>query len=215
MRVAIIGCSHTFVDDIQPSWTRFYAEQNPRIQIDNYAHFGHGHLYMDMVLKYLLYENKSYDRIVVQMTGDKRWHAAIEADIGYNWIAQKITDNLNRIYLDTPRIVYNTVDKKNHVKIPGSIHQNGSIIPQNKLNQYKPGPWNLAQYYSQLFEKQIQTIDNLSYFHFKDVKVAFIEKYGEEYLLTHLMDETLHFNKYGHQLFYEYLVKSNILPLIQ
>lgn len=216
MKVAIIGCSHTYVNSggivHEPSWTRVYALENPHIQIDNYAHFGHGHLYMDMVLKYLLYENKSYDKIVVQMTGDKRWHAAIPTNVGYNWTTQKITDNLNRVWLDTSRLVYNDSDNKIHKKLPGYIHQHGSILSSPRDDEYQPGHYSIAQYYTQLFEKQLQTIDNLSYWDYNTVKRAFIKEYGGSYVVTELKDDTMHFNEKGHQLVYEYLVKNNILP---
>lgn len=216
MRVAIIGCSHTYTQrNNYYNWAMRLADKFPQHTFDNYAYFGHGHLWMDMVLKHILYECE-YDYIIVQLTSNKRWHMAIECGTDYTWHIEDTfgkNNNLNQYYLETAHYVYDSFNTE-IPDIHGWLHQNGNILPEKKYWQFKRGDNNLAKYYSDLFVKQLDNTPNLCYYNWVSLKNEFCNEYGEEYVLTQLMDETLHYNDRGHQLLFGKLESLGIFDAL-
>ena len=232
-RIAILGCSHSDLNSNDHiNWTTFLARKYPNIIFDNYAASGHGHLYMDIVLKHCLYE-KNYDSIIVQLTGSNRWSIPLQTDMtNHTWHKCKYwnggpdsLDNLNRMILPSPRanIAGTGVhwdmfkDNKNI-----SLWQHGLVVPSYKQSQYIPGKLSsLADYYTDLFVKTLSKTNGVKYFSVKNyigdniglkdsITNILKNKYGDEGLANRL-DDTLHLTEQGYNDMADILLEHNII----
>lgn len=226
-RVAIIGCSHSDIADVDHiNWTTMLANKHPDIMFDNYAASGHGHLYMDIVLKHILYQSLiDYDLIIVQTTGSNRWSIPLPATrrTTVPWIRKKVSENLVKVIMDSPR--YNITGANSHTMfdtlkpLGGSLYQDGHVIPKHKTHQYEPGDQTMALYFSQLFILQLRKLSNhipIVYFGMqggycgdnigleKTLHQIIKEDRSEEGL-ANLLDDTLHFTEEGYSVMLDIL----------
>lgn len=87
-RIAVIGCSHSAYDQVfyrednnGKDWVHLMSEKFPNLIFHNYATQGHGPLYYDMVLKYIISElpKDYYDTVIIQYTVPGRWLIPVNA----------------------------------------------------------------------------------------------------------------------------------------
>ena len=81
-RIAVLGCSHTAYDQVLykegndgKDWVHYASDRFKNLEFHNYACQGHGPLYYDTVLKYILTElpENFYNTVIVQYTVNGRW----------------------------------------------------------------------------------------------------------------------------------------------
>lgn len=233
--VAILGCSHSAIRTCDKVWTKILADKNPNLQIDNFAKSGHGHLYMDMVLKHIMYESETkYDWIIVQLSGNSRWHQPIMGEKLENpfRIEEDTTHgNFRTWVLDTVREntrPYTKFEQLNtdEVSFRGS---SGPLHIEKFKQRWKNEHFSDAEYFSQLFKKQINDMAlqgvPISYFSFwhehahatdniglkTSAKVKLLEQAGSEIeFAKNYMQDDGHLNEYGNEKLYEILAE---LPL--
>jgi len=91
-RVAVIGCSHSDYALRPHNWVRFCAQDFPDIHFDVFAQGGHGHLYMDIVLKDIW---DTFDHYIVQLTQPTRWLLGIQGYLSTPAFIRYDTDQTN------------------------------------------------------------------------------------------------------------------------
>lgn len=231
-KVAIIGCSHSDIhSNDHENWTTFLARRYSNINFHNYASSGHGHVFHDLVLKHVMYEEE-YDKIIVQLTGDNRWSIPLPHDINLDdkWIIEQhgSCGNMYKHRLKFAR--YNTTsfnstcDQDLLQKLKtlkeynrGSLSVNGFNLPEAKEWQYTPGVHTMAQYYSKLFVKSLDRLP-VVYFSFHNdmgnniglpgtITSIFGERWGELGLVERL-DDTLHCTNKGYRDMTDILLES-------
>ena len=232
--VALLGCSHSHMSVCEKTWIKQLADRYSNLNIDSFAMCGHGHLYYDMVLKWIMYESdKTYDWIIIQFTGEDRWHIPthpIEYDPNNVMRRQKHSDNFTEVTFNSDRAClighrFHPTDAED-TKFSW-VHRGKHEGPKfNRHTINHTGSWNEARIYSKLLKKQIahmaQTMP-ISYFTMWPIKGAvdniglkttfrdyFISLYGEENLIQNLLDETSHFNTRANELIVDKLIS---LPL--
>ena len=85
-KIAVLGCSHTAYDQVfykiglrqgndGKDWVHYASDRFKNLEFHNYACQGHGPLYYDIVLKYILAElpENFYNTVIVQYTVNGRW----------------------------------------------------------------------------------------------------------------------------------------------
>jgi len=181
-RVAIIGCSHSdYLDNSKIDvnfglWIPMLCERFPNIEFHNFSQGGHGHLYQDMVMKYLRFATSPYDMYIVQLTGMSRWMVPIkgtstwwdQADmqgafttdrrniknyIKYSWLPPRLCN----VGVELPR--YNDLQEV----YPQHMNQgkNTKIHLDLKELENDTGSFrNMAVFHSYLFLKELQFMDN-------------------------------------------------------
>ena len=85
--VAIIGCSHSelVMDTDRAMWIVDLCKKFPRINFFNFSRAGLGNYYIDLMLKYVMYEDeRHYDLVIVQMTSAHRWMFPISGNSEIN-----------------------------------------------------------------------------------------------------------------------------------
>lgn len=167
-RVAILGCSHTSYDQVcnEPSnnghdWVQYLSELAPDYEFHNYGMQGHGPLYFDFVLKYLIsdVEKDYYDAIIVQYTVDGRWLLPVNIDkyLSYHdcdnmpsFQSEQITDNYTVIRHPSQRLVFTQHGSHSH----GSSHHNDKkILTAHNILSGLYDHSGMVVHYEKMFEK--------------------------------------------------------------
>jgi len=238
-RIAVLGCSHTSYDQVNYStwangldWVHHMAEDNPDIEFHNYGAQGHGPLYYDFILKYIISEFPLayYDAVIIQYTVDGRWLIPVNNTEDTTEIkSEQITENYIVKRLLSTRIVathgnFHTTPPIENKKIKTQINMASRIL--EKYRDRYPG---LPVMYENMF---MDTIDklygphflNLFYFDFLngysneirpteherrsniDISLPFVKwavsTYGEEHTLMKLLNDSMHCNAEGNRVLY-------------
>lgn len=106
-RVAIIGCSHSDYrqGSTQAMWAKTLSDRFTNLEFHNFSRGGYGHLYQDMMLKYVRFFQEPYDLYIVQLTGMVRWFVPTEGYSDY-WDYNNIQDTFNMKWLSNNHISY-------------------------------------------------------------------------------------------------------------
>ena len=244
-RVAVLGCSHSAYDQVNfgdhangLDWVHHMAEDNSDIEFHNYGAQGHGPLYYDFILKYIIsnFPKDYYDAVIIQYTVEGRWLIPIGI-LNYEITSQQVTENYIVKRLHSTRVVVTS----------GNFHTTPYIEDKNIKKQIDRASTTLEKYKDKnglpvMYENAfIDTLDKIYKPHFKNLfyfdflngyseeisntdhkkrsnigaKLPFIKwalsKYGEEYVLMELLDDSLHCSPEGNYvLYYNYIRNSKI-----
>ena len=183
-RVAIIGCSHSDYSLRPHNWVRFCAQDFPDLHFDVYALGGHGHIYMDIVLKDIW---DTYDHYIVQLTQPTRWMLGFQGELSTPAYIRYDTDrpNISDWKFNIPRVAMLGSSQLNNQKalseyypdwqfhlthkeqthggtwyndVPGDDSTRVILKFQNNINP-------LAYHFSRAFARNLRTYGNrISYF---------------------------------------------------
>ena len=216
--VAVLGCSHSSERTHDRMWPVQLAERYPNLNIINYSMPGHGHYYMDIILKHLMYESEEQiDWIIVQFTGFHRHHNPIlcsktdpmfRSSLAHDTHLPK---NYNALSLCTSRRI------RIHTLDADSLEDFGTIST-NGAHDHKPneGVYSEAEYFTRLFQKQVidmakylplscftiwdrPNVDNIG------MKESFWAYINRTYNLNEHLDESGHFNDKANTILVNYL----------
>ena len=253
-KVAVLGCSHTAYD--QPfhsqklgkhdkqvksiDWVHHMSEDNSDIEFHNYGAQGHGPLYYDLILKYIIssFPKDYYDAIIIQYTVDGRWLIPVNYQNTTEITSQQVTENYIVKRLMSTRVVathgsFHAIGEINDKKVEEQINMASGIL--EKYRDQTPG---LPVMYENMFMNTVNTLyaphfQNLFYFDFLngyqneirateherrsniDVGLPFVKwavsTYGEEHTVMKLLDDSMHCSPDGNRvLYYEYILNSKI-----
>lgn len=192
-RVAIIGCSHSDYDLRPHSWVKFCAQDFPHLHFDVFAQGGHGHLYMDLVLKDIW---DTFDHYIVQLTQPTRWMLGFQGDLStpafirYDTDVPNISDwkfNQPRVAMPGSSTLTNPEIAKNYGKVFDSFK---SVTHGGTFYNYTPGDDStkitvdfknnihpLAYHFSRVFVKNLAMYgDRISYFNHGSIGLEQVTK---------------------------------------
>ena len=160
-RIAVIGCSHSNHHSCDDIWA-IQISRNHNVHIDNYATSGHGVVYFDFVLKYIIANKIEYDCVILQHTGRSRWSFPIEGTTrGASMIYNTVEQNYSQAMFDTPRANMSTpLLFDNRPDSITSVYNDMSVVHDFNPKTYKRNAdaitENFAAHY---FDNFIQSID--------------------------------------------------------
>ena len=206
--LVVLGCSHSSWRTHNRVWPIQLAERYSNINVLNYSLPGHGHYYMDLCLKHLMYENKmDIDWIIVQFTGIRRFTIPVfcaEPEEMWKHVLPddaNVPNNYNELALTTSRRLRIQPLNSNEFEDIGTISSNAS---HGKMPT--EGVYSEPEYFTELFKKQIidmakylpiscftmWNIANLDNIGMKETFYNYMKRtYGS---LDEYFDETQHFN---------------------
>lgn len=246
-RIAILGCSHSSYDEvINPvgaddnglDWIHHMSIDNPHVEFHNYAAQGHGPLYYDFILKYILSEfpDDYYDAVIIQYTVEGRWHFPLCIENAPYVSSEEITDNYVVKRWVSSRLVgtlhhnhvqhVNSETTRKHILMAGKalysykddkktdlMYEHAFMSTLNKL--YGPHFKNI--FYFDFLNGYIKELNDQDHSNRTNIGVldSFVNwarsVYGEEYLLMNILNDSMHCTSEGNQLLYhQYILNSNI-----
>ena len=247
-RVAVVGCSHSAYDQVFFSkdnngldWVHHMSIDNPHIEFHNYSEQGHGPLYYDFVLKYILanFPQGYYDAVILQYTVESRWLIPVTDVVASELIpfhTTQISDNYILKRFQPPRIVathgsahsrsfnestpdikitLETLINKYHDKngLP-IMYENAFMSTVDKI--YGPHFNNLFYFdFLNGYKTQLANTDNPNITRSNIDMVPFIvwasTEYGEEHLVMKLLDSSLHCSAAGNELLYSKYILASAI----
>jgi len=108
VRIAIIGCSHSYYNECDENWTTLFPSN---FVIHNYSAAGHGVQHFDFVLKYIIANKLEYDCLIIQLTGTTRWQFPITGHCSDEILINKISDKYVNFAVDYSHATANNVIK--------------------------------------------------------------------------------------------------------
>lgn len=233
-KVAIIGCSHS--DDCGQQngseyvWVRRMGDEYPNIEFHNYSKTGHGALYYDLVLKYMIANNLEYDKVIIQWTGTDRWMHPVQVsqdtDIAFKttnwWYPNPDTEsNITRYRLVLPRKGYN----ESLPLLNGESYYSddmGVILHYKGNEQYDKNDINLARFYTNMFMSSLEIYQkyyNIFSFGimissvpeiFQDQIPVYQKSLGNDNTFVSLLDDSMHLTSKGNRMLYAWLKHNGL-----
>lgn len=228
-RIAVIGCSHSNHHSCEDIWAVQIA-RNHNVHIDNYATSGHGVIYFDFVLKYIIANKIEYDCVILQHTGISRWSMPLEGfSNNRKMVARSVMPNYNHMAYDIARanisipVMFHTARKMEEVS---SMYNNLGTVIKDSHHEYQindDGTYrNFATEYFGLFCSTLDIYEkyfnHFYHFSFGNTNIGNIDKPNFEYWLSrkhddvsNYYDETRHLTSAGNTILYsEYIMNSPI-----
>jgi hypothetical protein len=228
-RIAVIGCSHSNHHSCEDIWAIQIA-RNHNVHIDNYATSGHGVIYFDFVLKYIIANKIEYDCIIIQHTGINRWTLPLEGFTTHRkMVSRPVLSNYNSMAYDIARanlsmpVMFQTAKKMEEVS---SMYNDLGTVVKDKHKNYQVNDagtfTNFASEYFNLFVNTLSLYEkifkNIFHFSFSNNNAGNIglpnfeswlaANYGD---VMKYYDETRHLTSEGNTILYsEYIMNSPI-----
>lgn len=150
--VAIIGCSHSqlVVDEDKALWIVDLCKKFPKINFFNFSRAGLGNSYIDLILKYVMYEDeRQYDLVIVQMSSAHRWMFPISGNI-----------DINLLYGNTNEMFYSSRLPRQYEKYQHKVKKHFGIDNITTETMILPYAYGLMTH----TKEEIETLDNIKLF---------------------------------------------------
>jgi hypothetical protein len=228
-RIAVIGCSHSNHHSCDDIWAIQIA-RNHNVHVDNYAVSGHGAVYFDFVLKYIVANKLEYDCVIVQHTGISRWSMPLEGfSSNRKMVAFPVSENYIQMSYDIARanmaipLMFDTAAKLQEVS---SLYNNLGTVLKSQHAEYQindDGTFkNFATEYFDLFSSTLELYDNYfnHFYHFSFSNtsagnlgntnfISWLEQSRGDIMKYY--DETRHLTSEGNTILYkEYIMNSPV-----
>lgn len=236
-KIAIIGCSHSYYLQCNQNWTTMFPDG---IEIHNFSLAGHGVMYFDYVLKYIIANKLHFDAVIIQLTGNTRWQFPVTGTCSDDLKVETISDNYYNYWIDyahatISQIIPHEEIMKNELFSDARFYNSGMLIHEEDLtkSQFHEDNINITanetwitEYYK-LFVDTLHlyesSLENIFYWRFglevinnigQDIKPALDVVIDQTHLydeLDDVVDDSLHLTPLGYRiLFDEYIMKSKI-----
>lgn len=228
-RIAVIGCSHSNHHSCPDIWA-VQISRNHNVHVDNYATSGHGAVYFDFVLKYIVANKIEYDCVILQHTGISRWSMPLEGfSTGRKMVSRPVSPNYNYMSYDIARanlsmpVMFHNAKKLEEVS---SMYNNLGTVIKSQHNDYQindDGTYkNFATEYFDLFTSTLEIYEryfkHFYHFSFSNTNIGNLNKPNFESWLArkygdvmNYYDDTRHLTSEGNTILYsEYIMNSLI-----